>query len=92
MDHILFWNIILATALGALVGIEREMPHMGTKANHSGGFGGIRSFALISLLGAFTTWMDMSMGTDIWKISGLVITGLFIMISYTYTSFVKGLM
>ena len=70
MDHMLFWNFILATALGALIGIEREMHRIGTKVDQSGGgFGGIRSFALLSLLGAITTWVDMNMGTEIWKIS-----------------------
>lgn len=93
MDHMLFWNFILATALGALIGIEREMPRIGTKVDQSGGgFGGIRSFALLSLLGAITTWVDMNMGTEIWKISWFFLTGLFIVISYTYASFGKNLM
>lgn len=26
MDQAIFWNIILATALGALIGTERAMP------------------------------------------------------------------
>lgn len=89
MDQILFWNFILATALGALIGTEREMPRTGVKIGGVAGFGGIRSYALLSLLGAITTWMDMSMGTDFWKISGLLISGIFIVIAYTYSSFAK---
>ena len=69
MDQILFWNFILAIALGALIGTEREMPRSGATPGGAAGFGGIRSYALLSLLGALTTWMDITMGTDIWKIS-----------------------
>ncbi len=92
MDQILFWNFILAIALGALIGTEREMPRTATKPGGAAGFGGIRSYALLSLLGALTTWMDMQMGTDIWKISGLLISAIFVVIAYTYSSFAKNLM
>lgn len=89
MDYIIFWNFILATALGALIGTEREMPRTGVKMGWAAGFGGIRSYALLSLLGAIATWMDISMNTNIWKISGLIISGLFVAIAYTYSSFSK---
>lgn len=62
MDQILFGDFILATALGALIGIEREMPRTGTRAGGAHGFGGIRSYALIGLLGAIATWMDIISG------------------------------
>ena len=68
MDQILFWNFIIAIALGALIGTEREMPRNGIKIGGAAGFGGIRSYALLSLLGALTTWMDTMMGGNIWKI------------------------
>ncbi len=89
MDQILFWNFILAIALGALIGTEREMPRTGVKVGWVAGFGGIRSYALLSLLWALTTWMDISMGTDIWKIIGLLISGIFVVVAYTYSSFSK---
>ncbi len=38
MDHILFWNLLLATALGALIGTEREMPWSGSKPGGATGF------------------------------------------------------
>ena len=69
MDFIIFWNFILATALGALIGTEREMPRTGIKTGGAVGFGGIRSYALLSLLGAIATWMDITMNTNIWKVS-----------------------
>ena len=74
MDYIIFWNFILAIALGALIGTEREMPRTGARVGGAAGFGGIRSYALLSLLGAIATWMDLSMGTNIWKVSGLLIS------------------
>jgi uncharacterized membrane protein (DUF4010 family) len=92
MDQILFWNFIVAIALGALIGTEREMPRSGIKIGWASWFGGIRSYALLSFLGAITTWMDMIMGTDIWKIFGLIISGIFVIIAYTYTSFSKNQM
>ncbi|MBC7503916.1 DUF4010 domain-containing protein [Candidatus Gracilibacteria bacterium] len=93
MDQILFWNFILAIALGALIGTEREMPRTLTnQASVAGGFGGIRSYALLALLGALTTWLDTIFSSDIWKISGLIISGLFVMIAYAYSSWGKDLM
>ncbi len=89
MDQILFWNFILAIALGALIGTEREMPRSGTTPGGASGFGGIRSYALLSLLWALTAWMDITMGTDIWKISGLAISAIFVVIAYAYSSFAK---
>lgn len=51
MDQILFWNFILAIALGALIGTEREMPrNTVAKTGGNSGFGGIRSYALLALL------------------------------------------
>ncbi len=48
-----FYALLVAAALGALVGIEREMSHAASKDGHEEntgpfeGFGGIRSYALI---------------------------------------------
>lgn len=92
MDQILFWDFLLAIGLGALIGIEREMPRTGVKPGGASGFGGLRSYALLSLLGALTTWMDIQMGGNIWKISGLIISASFVLIAYSYSSFSKHLM
>ncbi len=35
------------------------------------------------------TWMDITMQTNVWKISGLMISGIFVVIAYTYSSFSK---
>lgn len=93
MDQILFWNFVLSIALGALIGTEREMPRNNiSKTSGNGGFGGIRSYALLSLLGAIMTWLDSVFGTDIWKISGLIMSAIFVVIAYAYSSWNKDLM
>ncbi len=38
MDQLLFWNFVLATALGALIGTEREMPRTGITIGGASGF------------------------------------------------------
>lgn len=89
MDQILFWNFILAAALGALIGIEREMPRTLSTHREASEFGGIRSYALLSLLGGIATWLDISSGTDLWKISGMILSASFILMSYAYSTFCK---
>lgn len=75
MDQVLFWNFVLAIALGALIGTEREMPRAAiAKTNGNGGFGGIRSYALLALLGAMATWLDIIFSSDTWKMTGLLIS------------------
>lgn len=55
MDIHSFYPLLVAAALGALVGIEREMAHASSADGHEEntgpfeGFGGIRSYALIGL-------------------------------------------
>ncbi len=94
MEHIIFWNFLLATALGALIGTERAMPWSKQKwvwvQWNTSGFGGIRTYALLAFFGAISTWMDMIFHTDMWKISGMILSGIFVLISYIYSSFRQG--
>jgi uncharacterized membrane protein (DUF4010 family) len=87
MDQILFWNFILAAALGALIGIEREMPRTLSTHREASEFGGIRSYALLALLGSIATWLDISLRTDFWKLSGLILSASFVLVSYAYSTF-----
>lgn len=48
----LFINLILALVFGASIGLERESSKQGE--SHTGSVGGIRTFSLISLMGALT--------------------------------------
>jgi uncharacterized membrane protein (DUF4010 family) len=87
METSLFFDFLLATALGALIGIEREMPAYWAKTGGATGFWGIRSYALLALLGAVTTWMDQSQSSEIWKFLWLIFSSIFVIISYIYSSF-----
>lgn len=88
MEQSLFWGFILATSLGALIGVEREMPWGGTKPGGAVWFGGIRSFALLSLLWAIASWMDTTLWSgNLWKWAGFMMTSIIIIAGYVYTSF-----
>ena len=89
MDISLFLSFLLATGLGALIGIEREMPAHGAKSGGATGFGGIRSYALLALLGAIATWLDTVTQSEIWKFLGLIFSSIFVIVSYIYSSFQK---
>lgn len=58
MDTLVFQNVIIAIALGLLVGLQREM-HL-IYANRQKDFGGARTFALISLSGYLCAWLNHS--------------------------------
>jgi len=92
MDQSIFFGFLLATALWALIGTEREMPWSGTKPGWASGFWGIRSYALLALLGAITTWMDIVFSVDIWKMGGFILSCIFVLAWYIYSSFVHGRM
>jgi uncharacterized membrane protein YhiD involved in acid resistance len=48
MDQSVFIAFLLALSLGALIGIERELPRHGTKPGGASDFGGIRTYASIA--------------------------------------------
>lgn len=89
MDSSIIIAFLIAIALGALIGTEREMPWSGRVIGGGVGFGGIRSYALLSLMGAFMAWMDMHLQLNIWRILGMIISAIFVVIAYVYTSFRK---
>jgi uncharacterized membrane protein (DUF4010 family) len=87
METQIFLNFLLAIALGGLIGTERELPWAGTREKGANGFGGIRTYASISFLGAIAVWLDMKLDMNIWVIFGAIMSGLFILLSYGYSSF-----
>ncbi|MDD1764201.1 MAG: MgtC/SapB family protein, partial [Methanobacteriaceae archaeon] len=52
MDLFLLLKIIIALALGALIGIERE------RKGHEMEFAGVRTFMLIALLGVISAYLS----------------------------------
>jgi uncharacterized membrane protein (DUF4010 family) len=88
MEQSLFWSFLLATALGALIWTEREMPWSGTKPGGASGFWGIRSYALLALFWAIAAWMDTTSNSgNFWKWVGILTTGCIVLAGYVYSSF-----
>ena len=73
MEHLeLFQRLGLALAIGLLMGVERGW--QAREAAHGGALAGIRTFALIGLLGGVVGWLAQALG-------GLVLVGGFIALS-----------
>jgi uncharacterized membrane protein (DUF4010 family) len=89
MDQSVFLGFLLAIALGALIGTEREMPWSSSQGNGTAGFGGIRSYAILCLIGAVCTWMDIVIRVDFWKYAGFIISAIFVIVGYGYSSFAR---
>ena len=89
MDQSVFIGFVLAIALGALIGIEREMPRHGIKPGGATGFWGIRTYASIAFFGAIMMWLDNTLEMKIWTAFGSILSWLFILVSYAYSSFQK---
>lgn len=79
MDLIVARNFLIALLIGALVGIEREKK----KADDPGqSFGGIRTYTLLSLLGAAAAWLSRELGTPWLLAAVLLVVGAAVVASY----------
>lgn len=87
MEPSVFFGFLFAIALGGLIGIERELPWWTTKLGWTTGFGGIRSYASIALLGAICVWLDVHLHTTFWTLFGAIISALILIVSYIYSAF-----
>lgn len=87
MEPSTFIGVILAIALGWLIGTERELPWTGTKIWGATGFWGIRTYASIALFWAISTLLDLYFQTHTWILVWALISGMFILVSYIYSSF-----
>lgn len=75
-------HLLLAAALGALVGVEREHSH-GEEPTH---LGGVRTHPIIALMGAVSAWMSLEYNTMIpLAVGSLGVTALMVT-SYILTS------
>ena len=87
MESSIFFALVLSLALGAVIGIERELPRHGIDTTKEA-FWWIRSYGLIALLGALSTWLDSTLGEQhLWKTVGFIGITLFILIQYSYDAF-----
>jgi uncharacterized membrane protein (DUF4010 family) len=80
------WSIVLqigiAVALGLMIGLQREIYYM---RNQRKEFAGTRTFALISLLGYLSAWMQQSIP---WFLPiMLLVFGLLVITAYSYKIF-----
>lgn len=60
LDSVVVRNFLLALAIGALVGIEREKHKT---AEHPGSFGGLRTFILLAQAGAISAWLSLQLAS-----------------------------
>ena len=79
LDPLLARDFAIALAIGALIGVEREMRKT-QRGVHE--VGGIRTFVLFSLIGAVAAWLSRQM-TSAWPLA-FAILGVSVMISVSY--------
>ena len=78
-DVVAVRNFLLAFAIGALVGIEREK-HKTTE--HPGTFGGLRTFILIAQVGAVSAWLSIHLQSPWLFISAVLALSLVVITAY----------
>lgn len=78
-DVVAVRNFLLALAIGALVGIEREK-HKTTE--HPGTFGGLRTFILIAQVGAVSAWLSIHLQSPWLFISAVLTLSLVVITAY----------
>lgn len=77
-DFALLENFIIALALGALIGLEREYARY-RKRGHE--YAGIRTFPLIALFGALSAYLGATISPYL-LIAGIIIIGALIVVAY----------
>lgn len=60
LDVVVVRNFLLALAIGALVGIEREKHKT---SEHPASFGGVRTFILLAQAGAISAWLSLQLAS-----------------------------
>jgi len=78
IEFALIGNFLLALALGALIGLEREYARFRNRAHD---YAGIRTFPLISLFGALCAFLGEAVNQWI-LVMGIFLIGLLIIVSY----------
>jgi uncharacterized membrane protein (DUF4010 family) len=77
IDTALLANFATAALLGALVGVDRER-----RSGEQPVFGGLRTFVLISLMGACASWLGAQLALPSLVLAGLL--GLVVLLSVSY--------
>ena len=79
---ILIRDFIFALLIGTIIGFEREYSKEKYKANV---FGGIRTFILISLIGAFSGYFSVQFNSLLFWFIPFIVVSCFILINYLMT-------
>jgi uncharacterized membrane protein (DUF4010 family) len=77
LDTVLLTNFATAALIGALVGVDRER-----RAGDQPIFGGLRTFVLISLAGACSSWLGVQLALPSLVLAGLL--GLVVLLAVSY--------
>jgi uncharacterized membrane protein (DUF4010 family) len=78
MEYIILQNFLIALALGALIGLEREYARF-RKRGHD--YAGIRTFPLIALFGALSAYLGELISPWI-LIVGILLAGVLVIVAY----------
>ena len=78
IDLLLIKNILVALALGALIGLEREYARF-RKRGHD--YAGIRTFPLIALFGALSAYLGVLISPWI-LVAGIILIGILVIVAY----------
>ncbi|MDP2091073.1 MAG: MgtC/SapB family protein [Candidatus Gracilibacteria bacterium] len=90
MINDLLLYVIISGLLGAFIGLERDVPEKKSKYllnSEDDSFGGVRTFAIIAILGTMSAWFDKSFGNGYFVLASLFIVSSFILVSHIYVSF-----
>jgi len=78
LDITIIQNFLIALALGALIGLEREYAIYRRKGHE---YAGIRTFPLIALFGAFSAYLG-DLISPLILVVGMILVGLLIIVAY----------
>ncbi len=79
LDSAVVRNFLLALAIGALVGIEREK-HKASE--HPASFGGLRTFILLAQTGAISAWLSLQLQSPWLFILTVLVVSVVVLTSY----------
>jgi len=85
-DMLIIQQIVISIVIGFMLGLQRDIAYHRKKRN---GFAGARTFAMISLVGYLSGWINQKV--DSFILVSFLIVGIFVLISYIHKAFNKNL-
>ncbi len=81
-DLLIVEQILISIVIGFMLGLQRDISYQNKKRN---GFAGARTFAIVSLLGYLSAFLNEKV--EYFVLVSLLIVGGFVLVSYVYKSF-----